>query len=64
MLDDQHKQKWKELEKTINDIARHDLPLAATRIREANVIRNANLDTFAKEHSLVSSQYFVSQRLD
>ena len=48
----------------LNDIVRHDLPLAATRIREANVIWNANLDTFAKEHSLVSSQYFVSQRLD
>ena len=48
----------------LNDIVRHDLPLAATRIREANLIRDANLDTFAKEQSLVSSQYFVSQRFD
>jgi len=48
----------------LNDIVRHDLPLAATRSREANLIRDANLDTFAKEQSLVSSQYFVSQRFD
>jgi hypothetical protein len=39
----------------LNDIIRHDLPLAAIRIREAN------LDTFAKEQSLVSLQFFVSQ---
>ena len=41
----------------LNDIVRHDLLLAAARIRESN------LDTFAKEQSLVSSQYFVSQNL-
>jgi len=41
-----------------NDIVRHDIPLAATRIRESN------LDKFAKEQSLLSSQHFVSQRFD
>jgi len=41
----------------LNVIVRLDLSLAATRIRESN------LDTLAKEQSLVSSQYFVSQNL-
>ena len=39
----------------LNDIVIHELPLSATKRREAN------LDTFANKHSRVSSKYFISQ---